>query len=78
MAYSVQVSICRGMGGRGLEHLPGVCGGLLPLYTESDGMWLSAAGFGVDCSVLQDRDSGDGRDFLGGSLCVTGLCLCLS
>ncbi|TNN66224.1 Taste receptor type 1 member 3 [Liparis tanakae] len=59
------------MGGRGLEHLPGVCGGLLHSYTESlwnEGTtWSSSAGLGVDGSTLLDKERWEGRDFFGGS-----------
>lgn len=68
------------MGGKGLEHLPGVCGGLLHSYTESlwnEGTtWSSSAGLGVEGSALQDKDRWEGRDFFGGNFCVLGLCLC--
>lgn len=55
---SEQESVCSGMGGRGLEDLLGVCGGLLPLYTAcgSDRMCLSSDGLGVEGSGMQDRE----------------------
>lgn len=80
MACSGEMSVWGGMGGRGLEHLPGVCGGLLHSYTESlwnEGTtWSSSAGLGVDGSTLQYRGRWEGRDFFGGNLCELGLCLC--
>lgn len=78
MACSGEMSVCKGMGGRGLEHLSGVCGGLL--HTESlwniGTTWSSSAGLGVEGSALQDRERWEGRHFFGGNLCVLGLCFC--
>lgn len=50
---SEQESVCSGMGGKGLEHRLGVCGGLLPL---SDRMCLSSDGLGVEGSDMQERE----------------------
>lgn len=72
------MSVCGGIGGRGLEHLPGVCGGLLHSCTDSrlnEGTtWSSSTGLWVEGSVLQDKTRWEGRDFFGGNLCVLGLC----
>lgn len=69
-----EMSVCGGVGGSGLEPLPG---GLLHMDSLSNEgtTWASSAGLGVDGSTLQGKETWEGRDFLG-SLCEPGLFLC--
>lgn len=61
-----------GRGGRGLVTRLGVCGGLTRSQTDKrwkEGTtWSSSTGLGVRGSLLEDKVSGEGRNFFGGSL----------
>lgn len=65
------MSVHGGIGGRGFEHLLGVCGGLLPPWNDSffrEGTTLSLS---VGLVVLAST----GQGFFGSDLCEPGLCL---
>lgn len=70
-----EMSVCGGVGGSGLEHLPR---GLLHMDSLSNEgtTWASSAGLGVDGSTLQGKQTWEGRDFFGSHPCELGLFLC--
>lgn len=69
-----EMSVCWGVGGRGLEPLPG---GLLHMDSLSNEgtTWASSTGLGVDGSTAEDREMWEGRHFFGSNLCEPGLFL---
>lgn len=76
IACSWEISVRGGIGGRGLERLLGVCGGLFNSLNDSLISRSSSAGLGMEGSLLEDRKSWEGRDFFESILCELGLCLC--